>query len=171
MSIHLPAPITKVDWVRGPEDAAATVVHYGDFQCPDSAAAARVLQILAEHAPGKFRLVFRHLPLTDIHRHALDAAKAAEAAGAAGHFWKMHDQLFEASPNLSLDNLAAYAEQIGLKREDFLNSMDSSDTNSHVHEDLDAVRAIGLGSTPTLFVNGKLYTGPVTVDALHAAFA
>ena len=171
MSIHLPAPITEVDWVRGPEDAAATIVHYGDFQCPDSAAAFRVLQSLAHHAPGKFRLIFRHLPLTDIHRHALDAAKATEAAGAAGHFWEMHDQLFESSPNLTVGDLTACAEKIGLQREDFLECMASPDTYDRIREDLDAIRAIGLGSTPTLFINGKLYTGPVEIDALQAAFA
>src|SRR3954470_217846 len=91
----LTLPVTKVDHVLGPHDAALTLVEYGDFECPNCKQAAPAIKLLLERFGGSVRFVYRHFPLEEVHPHALLAAEAAEAAGGQGKFWQMHDELFE----------------------------------------------------------------------------
>jgi hypothetical protein len=86
--------IGNAEHVRGPADAALTVIEYADFQCPYSARAHIALRDLGERFGG-IRLVYRHLPLAHLHPLAELAAEAAEAAGSQDRFWDMHDLLYE----------------------------------------------------------------------------
>ena len=88
-------PVDDTDWVKGAsaEDAELTIYEYSDFQCPGCGALAPVLQQFLDDNP-EVRLVYRHFPL-DFHEHAFITAEAAEAAGAQGKFWEMHDMIFE----------------------------------------------------------------------------
>src|SRR5687768_4612264 len=87
------AVITEADWQSGPESAPANIIIYSDFQCENCATLAPMLTLLREEYPDDFRLVYRHYPLAQ-HDKAILAATAAEAAGAQGRFWEMHDLLF-----------------------------------------------------------------------------
>jgi hypothetical protein len=62
--------------------------------------------------------VFRNFPLTEIHPDAEPAAEAAEAAGARGRYWPMHDTIYEHQQDgpdaLSVPALGRYAQRIGL---------------------------------------------------------
>ena len=91
--------------MRGPADAAVTLVEYGDFQCPYCGDAYPVVQHLAERFGDSLRFVFRHMPLDDLHPRAHAAALASEAAAAQGSFWEMHDRLFEHQLELGDDDL------------------------------------------------------------------
>src|SRR5262249_43039333 len=75
--------------VRGPSNAPLTLEIYGDFQCPACATASRVVDELQREYQGKMRVIFHEYPL-EMHRHAKEAAMAAEAAGLQGKFWEMH---------------------------------------------------------------------------------
>src|SRR3712207_6579192 len=79
------------DHIRGPVDAALTLVEYGDFECPFCARATGVTDELWDRFGDELRYVFRHLPLVDVHAHAELAARAAVAAHLQGRFWGMHD--------------------------------------------------------------------------------
>ena len=83
------------DHIRGPWDAPVTLVEYGDYECPHCRQVAPILIELRQRFGDRLRYVFRHLPLTTMHPNAQLAAEAAEAAGAQGKFWEMHDLLFE----------------------------------------------------------------------------
>ena len=85
----------EVDHVRGAPDGTVTLVECGDYECPHCGAAAPVVLELLQRFDGKLRFVWRHLPLPDVHPNAALAAEAAEAAGARGDFWGMHDRLLE----------------------------------------------------------------------------
>ena len=78
-----------------------------------------MVQDLAERFGDSLRFVFRHMPLDDLHPRAHAAALAAEAAGAQGRFWEMHDRLFEHRLELSDADLRAHAEALGLDLERF----------------------------------------------------
>ncbi len=113
------------------------------------------------------RIVYRHFPLISIHDKAALAAQAAEAAGAQGQFWEMHDILFEKQAEWSglsvpefTDWLEKEAEGLGLDREKFM-----ADLTSHTNQELaqkawDEGVAIGLPGTPFLLINGRPYNGP-----------
>src|SRR4030095_858385 len=79
--------------VRGDATAAATLVGYGDYECPPCGTFDPIIRQLLDKYSGALKLEFRHFPLTRIHTNALLAAKAAEAAGEQGQFWMMHDRL------------------------------------------------------------------------------
>lgn len=169
MPITLPVPVTAKDWRVGPEEASITLVEYGDFQCPDSQDAYFVLKELKQENPGRIRHVFRQFPLTDVHPHALDAAKASEAAGALGKFWEMHAALYERRTHLHKDELTMLAEETGLARADFEQAFNDPQAYASVREDVDGLRPTGIGRTPTLFLHGLHYEGPVTLAALMHA--
>jgi len=154
--------------VLGNPDAPVTIVEFGDLECPYCRAAAPVLHDVVASSGGRVRLVFRHFPLFEIHPHALTAALAAEAAGARGLFWEMHDALFAHADRLDDAGLAERAEELGIPAEAVV--------GDEVQQHADAVRrdyadalALGVQGTPTLFVNGERYHGRVTAEGIEAA--
>ena len=101
------------DHVRGPMDARVTLLEYGDFECPYCGMAERIVrELLSDFADVRY--VWRHLPLSDVHAHAQQAAEAAEAAEAQGAFWEMYDVLLAHQGALRHADLIGYAEQLGL---------------------------------------------------------
>lgn len=153
-----PDAISKDDHVRGPQDAALTVIEYGDFQCPYCARAHAALTELGEELG--LRLVFRHLPLTDRHPLAELAAEAAEAAAAQDRFWPMHDLLYERQREvMDPQDLAELAESLDLDTGRFRDDLRARRHRARVERDLDAARSQGLHVTPTLFINGERYGG------------
>ena len=86
----LDVPISETDHALGPADAPATLIEYGDYECPDCFNAEPVVSELRSRLGDKLRVVFRHFPRSSIHPRASVAAAAAEAAARQGQFWKMH---------------------------------------------------------------------------------
>ena len=169
MSITLPAAVNAKDWQEGPADAPVTLVEYGDFQCGDCREAFLALQPLREQQAGKMRFVYRHLPLTDIHERALYAAKAAEVAGGQGQFWPMHDLMYGRQGSLTMEDIAHAAAQVGIDAGVFETEVGGEAAYNAVRADVDGIRVTGIHHTPTLFLNGIQYTGPVTLAALTTA--
>src|SRR5216117_2425428 len=97
---ELAVPVSAVDHALGASHAPVTVVEFGDFECPNCKQAAPAVKLLLERFEERVRFVYRHFPLMDVHPHALLAAQAAEAAGAQGKFWQMHDMLFDNQSHL-----------------------------------------------------------------------
>jgi protein-disulfide isomerase len=148
------------DHIRGPVDAPLTIVEYADFECPFCARATGVSKEVRAHYGDRVRYVFRHLPLPDVHPHAELAAAAAEAAGAQGQFWEMHDTLFAHADELELQDLAGYAGQLGLDVEDFLRDLDEQRHTSRIREDVASAEASGARATPTFFIGSVRHVGP-----------
>ncbi|WP_235022507.1 DsbA family protein [Amycolatopsis alkalitolerans] len=148
----------------GNADAPITVVEYGDFECPYCAAAAPVLRELGDTSEGRVRLIFRHFPLFQKHPFALTAALAAEASGE--RFWPMHDLLFAHQDRLTDADLAGYAARLGVTGA----VGDAAQAfRPGVEADYAAGGEDGVRGTPTLFVDGRLYTGLVELAALRSA--
>jgi protein-disulfide isomerase len=155
-------------FIFGDVDAPATVVEFGDFECPYCAAAAPVLHELVESSAGAVRLVFRHFPLFQPHPYALTAALAAEAAGEQGAFWKMHDLLFAHQDRLTDLDLVRYGEHLGLDVSSMVGEPAqrfASAITADYHDGAD----LGVHGTPTLFINDQPYTERVEVGALRSA--
>lgn len=169
MLLSLPTAVNSQDWQEGPADARVTLVEYGDFQCGDCREAHHALKPLRAQFADRLRFVFRHLPLTDVHPQALDAARASEAAGLSGKFWEMHDALMEGSPALTPEELRQAAARIGLEDEAFAAQLQDEATYNAVRADVDGIRATGVHATPTFFLNSIRYEGPATAAALTAA--
>jgi protein-disulfide isomerase len=166
---RLTVPVNENDHVLGPETATVTLVEYGDFECPFCGAAHVSIQELLRLVGDDVQFVFRHFPLSQIHLHALPAAEAAEAAGAQGKFWEMHDLLFTNQDRLGPADLLGYAQALGLDPERF-----SLEVDQHVHlprirqDFMSGIRS-GVNGTPTFFVNGVRHNGGYDLESLLAA--
>jgi len=156
------------DHFRGPEDAPVTLVEYGDFQCPYCGRAESVVRELLTEI-GDLRYVWRHLPLTDVHPDAQLAAEAAEAAGAQGRFWEMHDLLLWHQDALRPPDLASYAAELGLDVERFSDDLRRHAWTGRVAEDVDSADLSAVSGTPTFFINGVRHQGAYDVETLTAA--
>lgn len=154
---HLSVAETAADHSLGPHEAPVTVVEYGDFACPNCKQAAPAVKLLLHRFAGRIRFIFRHFPLEEVHPYALQAAEAAESAGAQGEFWKMHDLLFEKQPHLKLNNLKSYAEQLGLDLARYEADMKDHAYLQRIREHQHGGSASGAHSTPTFFVNRRLH--------------
>jgi len=151
--------------VRGPDNARITLVEFSDFQCPFCIAATPQLDAVLKAYPAQVKLVFKQFPL-DSHAQAPLAAAASLAAQKQGKFWPMYDGLFAQKGNLSRRGVLSLAAADGLDMKRFQADLDSSEIKRAVEHDMDDGEHIGVDSTPTLFLNGQRYNGPITLAAL-----
>ena len=156
--------------VLGNPDAAVTLLEYGDYECPYCGAAAPVLRRVVEESDGQVRLIFRNFPLPSVHPFALTAALAAEAAGAQGAFWPMHELIFARQDRLDDAALRAYADELDLDGSLVVGEA-AQVFGDKVEADFAAGLEAGVGGTPTVFIDGRLWSGRVEEGALRRAIA
>jgi Na+/H+ antiporter NhaA len=156
------------DHIRGPDRAPVTIVEYGDFECPYCGRAEPVVRELLA-GPGDLRYVWRHLPLTDVHPHALLAAEAAEAAAAQGQFWQMHDHLLDHQDALTASDLIRYAGETGLDTGRFSADLRDHTGQAKIAADIDSADLSSVSGTPTFFINGKRHHGAYDIATLSGA--
>ncbi|OGD87421.1 hypothetical protein A2870_01480 [Candidatus Curtissbacteria bacterium RIFCSPHIGHO2_01_FULL_41_11] len=153
----------------GEASASATIVEFGDYQCPACKQADPIVKKFLEDKGSNVYFIYRHFPLTQAHANAMSAARAAEAAGIGGKFWGMHHLLYEKQAEWSsLSNVDAklveYASSLGLNIDQFKNDM--GDATGDINSDKNLGEKLGVQSTPTFFVNGKMYPGVLSYEKL-----
>jgi protein-disulfide isomerase len=166
---RLATPVTADDHVQGPTDARVTLLQYGDYQCPYTRLSRHSIHTLQREYADRLRFVFRHFPLEAIHPHARGAATADEAAEAQGHFWTMHEYLFEHQNALADRDLHNYATNLGLEPDRFEHDRTSTDVNSRIDRDVASGELSDVQGTPTFYVNGVRHDGTFDVDVLRPA--
>lgn len=172
----LTKPVTDQDWLKGNKDAKLELVEYGDFQCPACRTYYSVLgQLKQDLGPETLKVVFRHFPLSSIHKNAKAGAYAAEAAGKQGKFWEMHDILFEkqgewANLGKPEDKFLEYADQLKLNKQQFQNDMKLDEVKNKVDQQYNDGIAMGINSTPSFFLNGKRLPSANSFDEFKSFF-
>lgn len=167
-------PVKEVgadDHIRGAKNAKVTLIEYSDFECPFCKRHEPSIAQALKDFPNDVRVVYREYPLTSIHQNAEKAAEAAECAGKlAGNdaFWKMHDKLFERSPDLAVDSLVAMAKEIGLNQSAFKSCLDSGSMKARIDADTASGNDSGVEGTPATFINGQLVSGAVPYTTLKS---
>jgi Na+/H+ antiporter NhaA len=157
------------DHIRGPAQAAVTLLEYGDFECPFCGRAEQTIRELLGTFDQDLRYVWRHLPLNDVHAHAQLASEAAEVAAEQDRFWDYYDALFADQEDLRSRALIERAERLGLDVERF-----SSELRNRVHapriaEDVGSADESGVAGTPTFFINGRRHQGAYDIETIAAA--
>ncbi len=165
----LAEPVTEQDHAIGPPTAPITIVEYGDYECPTCLNAVPVVKEVRRRLGDRLRFVFRHFPQSSIHPHASAAAEAAEAAADQGKFWEMHEALFQHQKELAEIDLSHLALTLGLEIYEFETSRSREKHRRRIDTDFDSGRQSGVSKTPTLFINGRRYDGPVDARAIIAA--
>jgi protein-disulfide isomerase len=157
------------DHLQGPADAAATLVEYGDYECPYCGAAYPIVKEIQSRLGERLRFVFRNFPITTSHPHAEQAAESAESAAAQGRFWEMHDLLYENQARLRDPDLRGYAENLGLDVERFDRELTEHVHAARVREDFMSGVRSGVNGTPTFYINGVRHDDSYDLDTMLAA--
>ena len=157
-------PRAKVDVAAndpslGSSSAPITIVEFSDFQCPFCQRAAPTLKQIRAKYGDKVRVVWKDFPLTQIHPQAFKAAEAGHCAGEQGKFWEFHDHMFGNQAALQPDSLKKYATDMGLDAPKFNACLDSSKYAERVRDGVAAGSRLGVNSTPTVYINGRMLTG------------
>jgi protein-disulfide isomerase len=156
---RLVPPVSERDHSTGDPNAPVTLVEYGDYECPHCGHAFPIVKSIQHRLGKKLRFVFRNFPLAEAHPHARRAAEAAEAAGAQGKFWEMHDLLFENQDRLEDDDLIEMARRLKLDTQAFATALEDGTWTARVREDFRNGIRSGVNGTPTFFINGERYDG------------
>ena len=144
---------------QGNPAAKVYIEEFGDFQCPPCGALHPEIKKIEAEFGDSIAFTFRNYPLSNLHPHAYDAARAAEAAGMQGKYWEMHDKIYDnqstwtsaPDPRAEFEN---YARLLGLNVEQFRNDSISPMVSGRVRSDMQRATAIGVTGTPTVFING-----------------
>jgi len=171
------------DHIVNPQASRDVVlIEYGDFECLGCGALYPVLKQVESEFAGQVTFIFRHFPLTSIHRNAFAAHRAAEAAARQGQFFAMHDLLYEnqetwngpssADPGgVSIETATTifeqFAQQINLDLERFKTDFASEDVASAINKFVDSGQQLNLSSTPSLLLNGQPIQTPGSVEQLR----
>ena len=151
--------------VRGLGNARVTLVEFSDFQCPFCVMATPQIDALLRAYPTQVKLIFKEFPL-DSHSQAALAAAAALAAHKQGKFWPLHDAMFAQRGNLSRNRILDLAGAVGLDMKQFQGDLDSAEIKRAVQKEIGEGEHIGVDSTPTLFIDGQRFNGPLSLAAL-----
>ena len=137
------------------------IEEYGDYQCPPCGLLYPELKKIEGEYGNQVQIVFHHFPLRTIHKNALAAAHAAEAARNQKKFWEMHDRLYRnQSAWVELEDprpiFVSYARELGLNVEQFRSDMESNQVDQRISADIQRGAALGVTGTPTVFLDTHL---------------
>lgn len=160
---------TEKDHIRGTVGASVTAIEYSDFLCHFCKEQHAILKTLSDS--HKITWIFRNRPLDAIHPLATKAAIAAECADQQGKFWEYADSLFEDQAQITSQGaFADLARRLNLDEAAFSHCQ-ASDVESFVHDQADKAAALEINATPTLFIDGKRYTGALPLETLSQIVA
>lgn len=155
---------------KGAADAPVTIIQFSEFQCPFCSRVEPTIKALMDDPAyaGKLKVVFKQFPLP-FHNNAQKAAEAALFAHANGKFWELHEKMFANQQALAIENLMAYAKEVGLDENALKAALDSDQYKAAVEADVKAGQGAGISGTPSFVINGKLLVGAQPVDAFKKA--
>ncbi len=154
------------------DNAAVTVVEYGDIQCPVCKAAHEQVNVpLIEKYGKQISFSFKQFPLRSLHRYAMDAALASECAADQGKFWDFLELAYAKQDDLSRSAITAWATQLGLDMDLFDRCFKSGIKEDAVLAEYDEGEKLGVTGTPTYFVNGEKVAASGLVAAVQNALA
>ena len=148
---------------RGNPDAPVTIVEFSDFECQFCGRVVETLKKVEDKYGDRVRIVFRDYPLP-MHRTAKRAAEAAHCAGEQQKFWDMHDKLFSKTGPISEGDLYRYAGMIGVDHDRFNTCMTDGKYREAWKPSMEEGSLVGVQSTPTFFINGRLIVGAASLD-------
>jgi protein-disulfide isomerase len=161
-------------YVLGSPSAPVEITEFADYQCPYCQTFATIQMPAVKERlidTGRLRFRYRDFPLDNLHSHARLAAHAAACAADQDKYWPMHDKLYEGQGDWAFAGNAApifhgYAQAVGLDAGAYDACMKSAKFAGRIQASYELGQRYGVGSTPTLMVGGKLWTGRIDSDAI-----
>ena len=158
----------------GPPNAPVTLVMYVDLQCPFCKAESAVVRNNVEKTFGnKVRVVFRDFPVVEVHPWAGMAAIAARCIYRQNEkkFWNFHDWIFDKQAEVTMENFNTrvnkWVADNGVKAADFATCSSTKATEPEIAASIQEGKSLGVGATPTTFLNGSKMEGTIEWDVLR----
>lgn len=170
-------PIYVKDWQKyevgnmriGPETARVVLIEFSDFQCPFCGRLSRSLMDLRAKYSHNLRVVYRNLPIPQLHPFARAAALNAYCAGELGNFEPLHDYYFSHVDSLGAESWGTMATKAGIADTLMLSSCAASArANESIAIDSAAAVELGVTGTPTILINGWRYPGAPSLPTLDS---
>lgn len=158
--------VTFVNPRKGAEEPTITIVEFGDFECTACKTLATSLEVVVKTYPNDVQIVWKDLPNESVHPLSTPSAIAAHCADKQGAFWDYHDALYTRQTYLAESQFSQIASELGLDVEKFMTCYDSRDTLPIIKKDYEEALALGLTSTPTMFVGDEIIIGAITTESL-----
>jgi protein-disulfide isomerase len=170
--------------VRGNPDAKVLLVNFDDLECPYCAKLhAELFPDTLDHYKGLIKIVYRDMPLEDLHPWAMHAAVDANclAAQSGTSYWSYVDYLHThgedvTGPDRDVKKSDAMLDKLALQRgeKDRLDAANLSacvakQDESGVREEMKLADSLNIEQTPTLYVNGEIIQGALPEEVLWAA--
>lgn len=153
----------------GSLDNKVLLFEFSDFQCPFCAKAHGTLKSFVDKHRDEVTLIYKYLPLTDIHRQAEAAARAGWAAHQQGKFWVYHDALFARQKELGEPLFIELATSLGLDVQKFKADFASLAAKAAIEKDLAWARQLNIGATPHFLMNRIPIEGAQPITAFESA--
>jgi protein-disulfide isomerase len=144
---------------RGPADAPITIIEFEDFQCPFCKKAQSIFEEVRLRYQDKVKFVHRDFPLDELHPTTSRTHEAARCAEQQQKFWPYRDVLYKNAPTASVDQLTAYAREVGADVTAFAQCLKEERFKSEVAQDRVEGDRLGISGTPAFFINGRLLSG------------
>jgi protein-disulfide isomerase len=151
---------------KGAAEPLVVIVEWSDFQCPYCGRFANALDELVAAYPDDVRIVFKQFPLP-MHPDAELGARATLAAHAQGKFWAMHDRLFENARDLTDENFARWASELGLEAARFERDRNDPKTAERISAQAQQCMSLGARGTPSFFINGRYLSGAQPIESFR----
>ena len=150
---------------KGPAEARVTLVEFVDYECPHCRTAQALMRQVLDTYPRQVRLCFKHFPLSG-HTNSRLAAEATTAAQKQGKFWPYNDKVWDNADNLTPAVLEKIAKDVGLDVARWRGDMNSDEVKAAVSRDKSDGATLGINSTPTIYINGRKYTGRHDIESI-----
>jgi protein-disulfide isomerase len=150
---------------KGPVDARVTLVEFVDYECPHCRTAQALMRQVLDTYPRQVRLCFKHFPLSG-HTNSRLAAEATTAAQKQGKFWPYNDKVWDNADNLTPAVLEKIAKDVGLDVARWRGDMNSDEVKAAVSRDKSDGTTLGINSTPSIYINGRKYTGRHDIESI-----
>ena len=149
----------------GKKDAMVTVVAYSDYQCPFSKKGSEIIRELRDSYGDKVQIVHKDFPLP-FHSGAKILAEGALCANeqSSNQFWKFYYKIFQDQTIATKDQLENISKEIKLDVNKFSKCLESSKYKGKIEEELSDAIQLGIKSTPTFFINGKIISGAQNIE-------
>lgn len=149
---------------KGNPQAKVKIVEFIDFQCPACAYGIKYLKTLFDQHPNDIYVQVKYFPLTNMHHHAMISALFSECAARQGKFWVLDDQMIPQQAQWAqLINpepvFQAMAVQVGMNIDQLNTCLASDDARRVINDEKSLGQSLGISSTPTYFINGKMVVG------------
>jgi protein-disulfide isomerase len=160
-------------YLKGAAEAPVEITEFADYQCPFCQTFATLQMPTIEERlikTGRVRWRYRDFPLEQ-HSFARLAAHSAACADEQGKYWDQHQRIYEGQSEWAGARDAGpifrnYAKAAGLDLGRYDACMKAGKYAGRIQASYNEGVQLGVGSTPTLLVSGRLYRGRFDSDAI-----